>query len=251
MNSTVRPDSAAIVDVTAAQPVPDGALDALLRPDEVHRADSFRRPDDRARFVSGRALLRVLIARWAGCTPDEVVLDARCLECGRPHGRPRPVQPAAAREVHTSVSHAGGVVLVAASHTRVGVDVEAWAAVEFPTFDEIALSPAEHGQLAAVPERGRGPARTRAWVQKEALLKVHGSGLTTSPATIDLGLAEHDRVVADPVRTGARIALAALDVGMDHCACLAVDSSLPPVIRHVNGHRLLATAVAQLGSTSR
>jgi 4'-phosphopantetheinyl transferase len=248
---TAAREAPAVVDVAAAAPVPGAALDELLQPDELARADTYRGADDRARFVTGRALLRALLGQLAGCAPHDVQFDVRCSACGAPHGRPRPMRPATARDVRTSVSHAGRHVLVAASRTRVGIDVEACAAVGFTTFDEIALSPAEHRQLAVLPEAERAPARVQLWTEKEALLKLRGIGLGVSPASVDLGLAAGDRIVVDPTHSRVRIALTRLDVGPDYRACLAVESPVPPVIRRIDGNRLLAAAAVQASSASR
>jgi 4'-phosphopantetheinyl transferase len=251
VRSTAARETPITVAIAAASPVPGAALDGLLQADELARAESYRSRDDRARFVTGRALLRVLLAQWVGCAAFEVQLDARCSACGQPHGRPRPIQPRTARAVLSSVSHAGPHVLVAVSRARVGVDVEACAAVDFATFDEIGLSPAEYRRLFALPTAARAPARAGSWVEKEALLKLHGVGLAISPASFDLGASGPDRVFADPLHPRGRIALTHLDVGPDHRACLAVDSPVPPVLRRVNARRLLATAAEPVPSARR
>ncbi|KRE35742.1 hypothetical protein ASG73_13630 [Janibacter sp. Soil728] len=97
----------------------DRRLLAHLDPVETRRAEGIASAADVGRFVVGAALLRVAVAAATGLDPREVPVDRACDECGGPHGRPR------VPSLHVSVAHAGPLVLVATSPTRVGVDVEA------------------------------------------------------------------------------------------------------------------------------
>ena len=87
--------------------------------------------------------------------------------------------------LHLSASHAGDVVLVAASAAgRVGVDVEQVASVQFDGFDDLVLTPAERRHLSTLPGPSRALERAVAWTRKEALLKATGHALTVDAAAV-------------------------------------------------------------------
>jgi 4'-phosphopantetheinyl transferase len=249
MDSTPPATPTATVDVASARPIRRAAVETLLSADECQRADRYRDADEMARFVTARALLRLMISSAVGTPPAELVFDSHCHSCGRPHGKPRPLLPAGAAPLGTSVSHAGDRILVVTSAVAVGVDVEALAAVGFDGFDGVALTPGERAQLEARPAPERDRARAEAWVQKEALLKLHEVGLGRNPPDLHLGLSSADRVLPDPVRPGYSVALVTVPVGRRYRAALAVRSTSIPRIRRIDGDRML-TAPRRAGDVA-
>jgi 4'-phosphopantetheinyl transferase len=190
----------------------------LLSGPESARIAGLRCADDRARSATGRVLLRALVARMLGVEPTDVRIEARCATCGGAHGQPRVVSPSRRSRLHVSVAHAADRVVVAASRgARIGVDVEPADAARFAGFDSLALTPAERDGIDRLRVDERPTARTSLWVRKEALLKVDGTGLSTSPSD----------VAADPAR-GVR--LAELDVGAGYAAWLAVRTRHRPQV---------------------
>ncbi len=144
--------------------------------DERARAGRFLRQDDSARFVAGRVLLRIAAADMLRCKPRAVGLARHCPVCGsKDHGRP--VVAGADDGPQLSLTHAGGVIAVAAAGGPVGIDVEPYdehadhAAVarEMLTANELAIACASEGSLAS-------RAFQDLWTLKEAFLKA--SGLT-------------------------------------------------------------------------
>ncbi len=88
-------------------------------------------------------------------------------EHGKPYLADRP-------DIHFSISHTKNAILVAISNTPIGVDVEH---VRLPSdgLIEKTMNPEEQAQIAASPS----PAQTftSLWTQKEAVLKLRGTGI--------------------------------------------------------------------------
>lgn len=154
-------------------------LDAALRlVDDVDRAavEAKRRPSDARRTLAGRAALRLLLAARLGIPAQragDVAVDRECERCGEQHGRPR------VDGLSLSTSSTAGHVLVAVADAavEVGVDVEVVTDSLFDGFDAFALHPHERRTLPG--GEGRVEARIASWVEKEAVLKAAGIGLTT------------------------------------------------------------------------
>jgi 4'-phosphopantetheinyl transferase len=156
-------------------------LAALLSDDESERARRFRFDRDRARYVVGRGLLRLMLGRY-------VDADAAALRFGYgPQGKP---------SLHGggpqfNLAHSGATALYAfSSDSQLGVDVELMQ----PDFtdDRIAerfFSPLEVETLRALRQEDRAQAFLTCWTRKEAFLKARGDGLTLALDSFDVTLA--------------------------------------------------------------
>ena len=239
------------VAVAGGPPVLPRAVAHLLSRDDRDRMATLHRPLDRARFATGRALLRSLAAREVGGPASAVTLDVRCPECGEPHGRPRLVSPQGSPPVHAGISHAGNWVLVAVAGAPVGIDVEPCTATAFAGFDPTALTAGERDELDAMPPELRADARARAWVSKEAVLKLHGVGLRREPSQLHIGLSPEDRVLPDPLGAGGHVALRFLALDGEHRAALAVFGTSQPSVSFVAADVLLAAPEGTGRTTTR
>ncbi|HUX69727.1 MAG TPA: 4'-phosphopantetheinyl transferase superfamily protein [Cellulomonadaceae bacterium] len=174
-----------------------------LTPEERDRYHRLRRQVDRDMFATGRAVLRLVAGARMDIEPHEVVVRTTCARCGSTsHGAPTvdPVDGARAAP-HISVTHAAGLVMVAATDVgRVGVDCEPLAGALVPGFADVALAPQERASLTGAPP----DALLRTWVRKEALLKAAGRGLETDPRGVVLSpWWEPPHVVATPSGTSS------------------------------------------------
>jgi 4'-phosphopantetheinyl transferase len=168
-------------------------LESLLSYDEHERALRFRFDKDRARYIVGRGVLRLLLGRYSG-------LDAACIRFE--YGRHQKPVLADAETPFFNLAHAGAVVLYAFSRCfPVGVDVEL-VQPELPG-DGIAeqfFSPVEIAALCSLPERERGRAFLACWTRKEAFVKARGDGLTLPLDSFDVTLAPDEPAAV--LRTG-------------------------------------------------
>lgn len=106
-----------VAELTAA----DIRLRGVLDYRERRRLDRIRAEADRARFLLGAALLRVVAGGLLEIPPSSVPVDRTCADCGRWHGRPELL----GTDLDCSVTHSGSVVAVAVTASgRIGVDVE-------------------------------------------------------------------------------------------------------------------------------
>ena len=144
---------------------------SLLSAEEAARADRFRLPQARRRFVAARALARVKLAEALGADPRELRIKIAA------NGKPELAEAASLR---FSLAHSGGRVMLAfcAEH-EVGADLEELRGLsELLEVARRFFAPDEHAALAALPENERVPAFFSRWTRKEACLKALGQGIS-------------------------------------------------------------------------
>jgi 4'-phosphopantetheinyl transferase len=161
--------------------------EALLTPAELARARRGT-PAVHRRRVLLRAALRTALAAELGTTPDRVPLTATAA------GRPQ-LPAATGLDASCSASGALGVVAVGRG-CRVGVDVQQVAPWTPDVLDEGWLAGSERAALLHLPVTARAIAVTRAWTQKEAVLKARGTGLREDPAATVTAVGRAEGVVA-------------------------------------------------------
>jgi 4'-phosphopantetheinyl transferase len=205
---------------------------SVLSDQERSRAGRLRHGHDRRAYVVTRALLRSVLGGVLGRAAHQIHLVQPCGNCGAPHGKPRLAGVDVARRLQFSVSHSGGLALIAACATGdVGVDVEV---VPPPaTFDCLPLwacSTEERRDLEGMPPARRVAAFYSLWTKKEAYLKGRGVGL----------LADLDRVHVLPhaggvhtVAEGTAKAWTVVDLAIPGAAAaVAVDAADIEIRRH-------------------
>jgi 4'-phosphopantetheinyl transferase len=195
----------------------DELLDALS-PVEVERLGRFHHAADRDRSLLSAALLRGAAAALTGQAAAHVVVERRCPDCSREHGRP--ALPGTG--LFASASHSGGWVCVALTDAGpVGIDVEQLRPHVLYLADTVA-EPREAARIR--DDRGL----LVVWTRKESVVKATGDGLRTPlPEVVvtapDLPprLLGHPRIPADLAR------MFALTPDPDHVATLAVLTHSP------------------------
>jgi len=149
-------------------PLPAAAV-GLLDDAERSRAARFLRETDRRLFTFSHAMLRRILAAFAGLAPQAVTY-ARTPE-GKPYlaGGPQ-----------FNLSHAGDCAVVAiCTDTPVGVDVE--AVRELPDADGLVgrfFAAEERVAYQSCPPADRAKAFFTLWTRKEAYSKALGGGLS-------------------------------------------------------------------------
>lgn len=142
-------------------------LRSVLHPDELARADRYRREYDRNRFTYARGTLRTLLGKYTNQHPARVqfVIGAN-------------KKPALkdAVNLHFNVSHSGSRILVAIGKVNVGVDVEKMT-TDFPYKD---ILPHSFNLVEQRSIRESADAQGlfyQLWTRKEALVKATGKGM--------------------------------------------------------------------------
>jgi len=148
------------------------ALEATLSSDECKRANRFRFPEHRTRFVAARGILRNILGIHLGCAPECLGFDYS------QYGKPFLAEPADTG-VEFNVSHSSDLAIYAvAAGCRVGVDVEfikpdgSWLRIS-----EHYFTAEESARLSQLPKEGMRREFFGLWAEKEARLKALGVGL--------------------------------------------------------------------------
>lgn len=149
----------------------------LLSRDEAERAQRFFFARDRGRFLVGRGMLRMTLARYLERAPQELVFRYG------PNGKPALAAEVGDLRAHAplyfNVAHSEGLALFAVTRAgEIGIDVE-WMR-ELPDWEQVAgaaFSARELAQLRACPPVRRRDEFFRAWTRQEAVLKALGTGL--------------------------------------------------------------------------
>lgn len=156
---------------------------------ERARARRFRFRRDRRRYIVAHAALRRLLVEHgvpAGQNAGYVV---------NRFGKPRLDDLS---KLGFSLSYAGDTALVGLTAAgEIGVDIEALRPIDGGDVTDDIFDATER---AAITATGNGPARDlaflRAWTRKEACVKAAGSGLSTPPSDVSVGVGTDVRRLA-------------------------------------------------------
>lgn len=175
------------VVVTRDSPDPDTVIASagILSENEQQRAHRFVLEQDRQRFVMRRAHLRKLLGERLGVSGARVHLATGI------HGKPALAAPLDSSGITFNLSHSGDLTVYAfASHTDVGIDVEAIRVIEeADRLAAIAFSPGEFETYERLPPESRLIGFLNCWTRKEAFVKATGTGLYQSLNSFDVSLA--------------------------------------------------------------
>ena len=155
------------------------------------RANRFKFPHLRNRYIAGRGALRAILAHYL--QTDAGALRFDYLE----NGKPMFAEQFAHDGIHFNLSHTGDLALVAVTRIGLlGVDVE-WVR-PIKNVDELVarfFSERENELFQKVPAEQKPAAFFNLWTRKEALLKATGEGITRS-----LNLVEVSFLPGEPAR---------------------------------------------------
>jgi len=168
-------------------------LEIDLNPADREKAARYRFPEDRTRFLAGRALLAKMLAQYVGRGADLTRLTLT--ETGRPVLATEPA-------IEFSISHAGDLVIVAlAAGARVGIDVERTERpLDFEGLAQRIFNARDLEAFLALPLDERENAFFRAWTGKEAILKAQGVGLSGGLQEVSVSWRNNSVVVEVPDR---------------------------------------------------
>jgi len=194
-------------------------LEPCLDNRDRERAARFHFPEDRARFVLGRALARKCLGRYLNQMPESIALAYT--------DRDRPVL-AHDETIQFSISHARDLVAVAVTaNARIGIDLE-WAqrSLDFPELAKRIFSGEDLRTFQAFPEHETPAAFFRAWTRKEAYLKARGEGISEGLRQISVSFSPEEISSIHDSRdasTSRNWRLLALPVPADYAGNLACD----------------------------
>jgi len=148
-------------------------LEATLDRDERRRAKRFCFELERARFVSGRGLLRRILGYYSGIEPGELQFNYNS------RGKPSLRDAIGGDKILFNLAHSDGNAIYAVALNReIGVDLE--RIVRIGELEHIAhrfFSDKEKTALHALTGNAKREAFFKIWTAKEAYLKACGKGL--------------------------------------------------------------------------
>lgn len=148
-------------------------LGRVLHPLERRRSERLRVALHRDRWLTSRAVLRLLLARYVS-VPDAAALSFRL----GPKGKPRLEERLGLQPVHFNYSDTGGMGLYGFCRSELGVDLESLdRKLAFERIVARRFTSAEGRTLGAVDEEDRRQAFLRCWTRKEAYGKARGLGI--------------------------------------------------------------------------
>jgi 4'-phosphopantetheinyl transferase len=146
----------------------------LLNRAELERVERITCQDYRLHVVKARALLRLMLARFTGLSPESFEIDEG--------GGAQPRLRANPWGLHFSVSHSAAWVAVAIASAPIGIDIERVAPdCSWPDIAETCFHRSERERLQAMSGPAAREAFFEIWTRKEAYLKAIGSPLATDP----------------------------------------------------------------------
>ncbi|MCI5044041.1 MAG: 4'-phosphopantetheinyl transferase superfamily protein [Aquisalinus sp.] len=167
-------------------------LKKLLDEPEKARAQKYRFREHRHRFILRRAFQRIVLAAYADAEPDQLV-----------YGLDHPEKPMLADypDLQFSAANSGQTGLLSVSRSPVGIDLEASA--EQPALKLVArdnFTRFEQQRLAGLSGKEWLAGFTKLWTQKEAILKLLGTGLSMSPLELTVAINEATATWTDTER---------------------------------------------------
>lgn len=142
----------------------------LLSPDELSRANRFKFPEHRTRYIIAHAALREILARYANELPEKLVFAEH--EYGKPYLVHHP-------EIQFNLSHAENMAVCAVTLKQpIGVDVEyIKKEIDVLPLAKRFFLPEEYAYLAQFSGAKLQAAFFKLWTRKEAWIKARGLGL--------------------------------------------------------------------------
>lgn len=170
-------------------------LRLLLSDEEVAQERRFYFADDRKRYLVTRAMLRMLLSRYAPIAPEHWAFTKNAY--GRPVIADAIVDAEAqARGLCFNLSHTRGLIALAVTRGReLGVDVEnvAARAVSLDVAEHF-FSASEVAELACVPPERRQDRFFEYWTFKESYIKARGMGLSLPLDRFSFRFPDHNAV---------------------------------------------------------
>jgi 4'-phosphopantetheinyl transferase len=146
-------------------------LRMLLSDDELERADRFRFERHRRRFITGRAVVRILLGRYTNRPPEALVFSYNS------QGKPSLKDVGSLEFNFTNSSDLA--LLCVARQTQLGIDLEHLGRhADYAGIVNRFFAEREVEELFSLPESRRHAAFLTGWTRKEAYIKALGTGLS-------------------------------------------------------------------------
>ena len=156
---------------------------ACLSPDETARADRFKFPHLRSRWIAARAGMRILLGARLGLAPEALSFGTG------EHGKPFLI--GGDGSCTFNLTHSEGLAALAISTVDLGVDIEVIGRFHEGVARD-RFSVAENAALEGLPADRRHEAFCQFWTTKEAVLKALGTGFSIASNTFTIDISDRN-----------------------------------------------------------
>lgn len=154
----------------------------LLSPDEIRRAERFRFPIHKRRFIAARATLRELIGLYLNVSPKSIDFGYTS------HGKPYLLEEGFTY-LQFNLAHSNELAVFAFTlNHAIGIDVEQIQDRYTPEVAARYFTPQENDDLLLLPKEKRIDGFYCLWARKEAVIKALGKGLSISLSSFSVSL---------------------------------------------------------------
>ncbi|HMB62017.1 MAG TPA: 4'-phosphopantetheinyl transferase superfamily protein [Eudoraea sp.] len=159
-----------------------------LSEEEQQKAGKFRFPSDRANFILGRSILRILLGQYLGRDPREILFD---------HGKYGKPALAIPSDLAFNISHSEDLIVLGfGKNGSLGIDVERIKSdIDVRDIAVNYFSKSELRSLASLPDSDQNQAFFRGWTRKESIIKAKGKGLSHSLDSFTVSLNRDEEAI--------------------------------------------------------
>lgn len=145
----------------------------LLSAAEHAQTEHFQFPADRMTYLVTRALVRVVLSKYAALSPPEWRFEKNA------YGRPQVARDCVPDPIHFSISHTRELVICAVATTEeIGVDTESLGRQDISLeLAERYFAASEIDAIKALPGQDQHRRILEHWTLKEAYIKARGQGM--------------------------------------------------------------------------
>ncbi|WP_064010964.1 4'-phosphopantetheinyl transferase family protein [Methylomonas methanica] len=196
-------------------------LASRLSGDETLKAQAFKFPTLRDRYIAARGLLRETLAGYLAVDPAALTFVSG------PYGKPALLDEA----LHFNISHTADSLLIAvANFADIGIDMEAVKLRRnFESLAERCFSDREYQGWCELPAELQAGAFYRLWTKKEAFVKAVGRGIALGLEQCEFALGSGGQLVAIPDEYGPASAWLVHELDVDGTVAPALDYRRPGV----------------------
>ncbi|MCE3231890.1 MAG: hypothetical protein K0R98_147 [Rickettsiaceae bacterium] len=186
----------------------------LLSPEEQSQSTKYKIPEDRARFCTGRYMLRILSSNYLNIAPLKLQLINS--NSGKPYWQ--------GQNLHFNISHSGNYIIIGFARNHIGIDIEQIS--DKRNIDFIAKHYFHQREIDAInclPQEQQKQKFYDIWARKEAVIKALGTDL--------FSYLQDFSVLANTLElNGQKIQIETVSIADEYASAIAlVGDNMPPV----------------------
>lgn len=201
------------IDLTKVQQVERDILFSFLPQSERLRLSGYLYKEDVERTLAGSIMLRIVINEKLGLKNKSIIIEHN--NFGKPYLK-------GYNNFHFSISHSGSWVFCAVDDNAIGIDVEQIKPIDLNGIIKLCLTSQESKVLSSGNPYERLERFYELWTIKESFAKAIGTGLSLSPASIEIILGR-----PKTIRNNNRFSIESYNLGDYYVSICAICNNFP------------------------